>query len=146
MVKSCKNCGTELNGTYVHNAVFCRSGECQAARKEAESARKAANHASNRELIKERRIKYRKEKKSELVYAARERARGMKNRKISGDSDAVKKVYAFRDRLNSIFVNRKFVVDHIVPLKGKNVSGLHVSWNLRVVPFEENAQKGAKHA
>lgn len=33
------------------------------------------------------------------------------------------------------------VVDHIIPLKGSNVSGLHVLSNLRYVTFEENAKK-----
>jgi hypothetical protein len=32
-------------------------------------------------------------------------------------------------------------VDHVVPLKGKNVSGLHVRSNLRIIPSSENQRK-----
>lgn len=37
-------------------------------------------------------------------------------------------------------------VDHIIPLQGKNVSGLHVFSNLRVIPGEENVKKSNKYA
>lgn len=44
-------------------------------------------------------------------------------------------------RLRTKMLGIKFEVDHIVPLRGRRVRGLHVPWNVRVVPLKDNRTK-----
>jgi len=51
----------------------------------------------------------------------------------------IESIYNYCAALRSVGLN--YHVDHIVPLQGKTVSGLHVPWNLQVIPANDNLRK-----
>lgn len=62
----------------------------------------------------------------------------------SDDFRAIEGIYATA-KLWTEQTGEPWHVDHIVPLQGENVSGLHVAENLRVIPASLNMTKGNKH-
>lgn len=76
-------------------------------------------------------------------YLSKRRASKMRACPTWVDLEAIEKIYAQRQRL-SILLDFEYHVDHIVPLQHPLVCGLHVPWNLRIIPAWQNLQKRNK--
>ena len=83
--------------------------------------------------------------KNKAQYYNKAIQRRVKKRNVTpvwADQDKIKEIYKKCIELNKKAGFPKYHVDHIVPLKGKNVCGLHVENNLRVILAFENLSKG----
>ncbi|MGE0465342.1 MAG: hypothetical protein AB7P44_02715 [Steroidobacteraceae bacterium] len=63
-----------------------------------------------------------------------------KRRVLWANQDAILDIYRQAELMTQT-TGRLHVVDHVIPLQGRTVSGLHVETNLRVIEHHENAQK-----
>ena len=101
-------------------------------------------HQENRDAIAEAKKAWRKEN-PELAsaHAASRRARKKQAQPpwlTEEHINQIKAEYKNSKRMKKL-TGIEHHVDHIVPLKGENVCGLHVPWNLQVIPAKHNLEK-----
>ena len=77
-----------------------------------------------------------------IANSARRRAIKLRAMPSWADKQKIGAIYTTARYYNELFTeSAPWSVDHIVPVQGENVCGLHVEQNLRVIPLRENIVK-----
>jgi hypothetical protein len=107
-----------------------------------------AHYKDNREEILAKKAAYlqlNKDKSNKLGADKRARKRNATPSWLTKEQkDCMESFYWMAQDLKRV-TGEEYHVDHIVPLKGQNVCGLHVPWNLQVLPSDVNIKKGNKY-
>ena len=161
-MKNCSKCKTEKPlfefGTHKGNkdglqyyCRSCRKAVCAISFKKISDEQKqkrlslaSAWKSKNKELVTDYNKLYKSLNRPRMTSIQRKRELGKINRTPNWLTDfdhlkinCIYQVAAMRTRESGV----KWNVDHIIPLQGKIVSGLHVPSNLRIIPASENMRK-----
>lgn len=116
-----------------------RSTEIQAKR----LAALMANEERQKNLARYQKRFYEENKAYYLAKYTKRRAAKLNATPAWADLKAIHKIY-LRCAQISMETGVQHHVDHIVPLAGRNVCGLHVEYNLQVIPAMQNFKKSNK--
>lgn len=118
-----------------------RAREKERAATETEKARKTAWSAENKDLQARVRREYKKRNPDKRrADKARRRASEARALPTWANREKIAEFYRTADALGML-TGEWFHVDHVVPLRGRTVCGLHNEFNLQVLPSGENMKK-----
>lgn len=105
--------------------------------------RKESSPEVRQALLEYGREHYRQNKSAYLAKWAKRRAQKLQATPGWADLKAIEAIYVEAKRLTEE-TGVQHEVDHVVPLNGKNVCGLHVEWNLQILTWAANRSKSNK--
>lgn len=96
-------------------------------------------YEENKDIVLASNRKYCKENPGVFKAKWSKRRASKLQRTLPGHDEEILAIYAeaAERRANGEDVH----VDHVIPLQGRLVSGLHVPWNLEIIPASENCSK-----
>ena len=122
--------------------------ECYQKTIDSRLSRSKKYYLNNKDKVSERQKKHRAEKPHVYSAKAAKRHAAKLNRTpkwlTEEHEKQIRYFYKQAKRLENL-TGIVFHVDHIVPLQGVNVGGLHVPWNLQLLTAYENISKGNRH-
>lgn len=161
-MKTCKDCNREKNLSDFYKAKTSKDGHhsyckiCHNIRSkdkyyekyDENRARLSKYYEDNHEKEKAARREHYQKNKSTYLFNFYKREERLKEATPNWLThlmlSEIKQLYKQRQELSEL-TGIEYHVDHIVPLQGENVCGLHVPWNLQVITAEENLKKSNKY-
>lgn len=142
LLSHCKQCCADSNKSWRSKKVDIKAYD--AAQNIKHAAKKAEYFQKHKEKKKLYSKKYKEDNKAKFTAwdAGRRAAKLNATPKWLSKQQymEIRELYSLAKELDWLSESQ-LVVDHIVPLQGKDVCGLHVPWNLQILPQSLNLKK-----